>query len=151
MKNRTPAPPNKPIAFAPIPRRTQRHDGWTPERQRAFIEALADTGSVSRASAMVNMSSVGAYYLRRQPEAASFRTAWNAALDHGVQRMDAFHFPRTSAHPRSWKLREQLDLFDAAVVFEDQPGKDQLLIQPASPPPTLQRPAGPLEPWRRLL
>ena len=42
--------------FTPVPRKTARHDGWTPERQRAFIEALADTGSVRRAASMVNMS-----------------------------------------------------------------------------------------------
>lgn len=30
---------------------------------------LADTGSVSRAAQMVNMSPEGAYYLRRQPGA----------------------------------------------------------------------------------
>ncbi len=96
MKNRTPAPPNggKPIDFTPATRRTQRHDGWTPERQRAFIEALADTGNVSRAAAMVNMSPEGAYYLRRQPGSESFRAAWSAALDHGVQRMKDIAFER---------------------------------------------------------
>ena len=26
--------------FTPVPRKTSRHDGWTVERQRAFIEAL---------------------------------------------------------------------------------------------------------------
>ncbi|WP_309602432.1 hypothetical protein [Sphingomonas sp.] len=95
MKNRTPAIANggKPIAFAPVPRK-HRHDGWTPERQRAFIDALADTGSVSRAAAMVNMSSVGAYYLRRQPAAEDFAAAWSAALDHGVLRMKDIAFER---------------------------------------------------------
>ena len=95
MKTRVPAPPNggKPIDFAPVPR-NYRHDGWTPERQRAFIEALADTGSVQRAAAQVNMSTEGAYYLRRQPAADSFRAAWNAALDHGVQRMKDIAFER---------------------------------------------------------
>ena len=96
MKNRTPAPPNagQPIDFTPAVRRSQRHDGWTPERQRAFIEALADTGSVTRAAAMVNMAAVGAYYLRRQPGSESFRAAWSAALDHGVQRMKDIAFER---------------------------------------------------------
>lgn len=37
--------------FTPVPRR-YRHDGWTPERQKAFIEALADTGCVTRAAGM---------------------------------------------------------------------------------------------------
>ena len=32
-------------AFEPVPRKF-RHDGWTRERQKAFIAALADTGSV---------------------------------------------------------------------------------------------------------
>jgi hypothetical protein len=79
------APDNLP-AFTPVPRK-YRHDGWTPERQRAFIGALADTGSVSRAARYVNMSPEGAYYLRRRPGAESFRRAWEAALDLGVQRL----------------------------------------------------------------
>lgn len=59
MKTRTPVPRDQraPLPdFDPVPRMRARHDGWTPERQKAFIEALADTGSVSRAAAMVNMT-----------------------------------------------------------------------------------------------
>lgn len=97
MRNRTPVPraerPPLP-GFTPVPRKSARHDGWTPERQRAFIEALADTGSVSRACAMVNMSTYGAYYLRRQPGADEFRRAWEAALDYGVARMKDIAFER---------------------------------------------------------
>ena len=85
MKNLTPTRPVVPD-FTPVPRK-YRHDGWTPERQRAFIDALADTGSVKHAAHRINMSQVGAYYLRRQPGAESFRAAWNAALDHGVQNL----------------------------------------------------------------
>ena len=80
--------------FTPVARKSQRHDGWTPARQKAFIEALADTGSVSRACAMVNMTTVGAYYLRRQKGAESFRAAWEAALDFGVARMKDIAFER---------------------------------------------------------
>jgi hypothetical protein len=79
--------------FDAVPRK-HRHDGWTPERQRAFIEALADTGSVSRAARQVNMSPEGAYYLRRQPGAEGFRRAWEAALDFGVQRLKDIAFER---------------------------------------------------------
>ena len=74
--------------FAPVPRKTSRHDGWTPERQRGFIEALADTGSVRAAAHAVNMTPEGAYLLRRHPEAAEFRKAWEAALALGVQRLE---------------------------------------------------------------
>lgn len=95
MQNRTPArAPQAPLSdFQPVARK-YRHDGWTPERQRAFIAALADTGSVSRAAAMVNMSPEGAYYLRRQAGAESFRRAWEAALDFGVQRLRDLAFER---------------------------------------------------------
>lgn len=84
-----PLPPDQrpPIpAFAPVPRK-YRHDGWTPDRQRAFIQALAATGSVTAAAARINMSTEGAYYLRRQPGAEGFAAAWAAALDHGVQHL----------------------------------------------------------------
>ncbi len=73
-------------AFEPVPRKF-RHDGWTPARQKAFIGALADTGCVARAARHVNMSKEGAYWLRRQPGSESFRRAWEAALDLGVQRL----------------------------------------------------------------
>jgi ribosomal protein S18 acetylase RimI-like enzyme len=78
--------------FTPVPRKNPRHDGWTPERQRAFIEALADTGCVAVAARMVNMSKESAYQLRRQPGAESFRRAWDAAQILGLQpvRDEAF-------------------------------------------------------------
>jgi hypothetical protein len=97
MLNRVPIPREErpPLpAFAPVPRKCNRHDGWTPERQKAFIEALADTGCVSRAARMVNMSAESAYQLRRQPGAESFRRAWEAALDFGVARLKDIAFER---------------------------------------------------------
>lgn len=74
--------------FTPVPRHYNRHDGWTPERQRLFIEALADTGSVKAAAHAVNMAPEGAYMLRRHAEAGEFRKAWEAALALGVQRLE---------------------------------------------------------------
>ena len=97
MQNLTPvARADRPALpdFDAVPRKCNRHDGWTPARQRAFIEALADTGSVSRACAQVNMASEGAYYLRRQRGAEGFRRAWEAALDFGVQRLKDIAFER---------------------------------------------------------
>ena len=96
MQNRTPiaAEARRPLPdFTPVPRK-YRHDGWTPERQRAFIGALADTGSVSRAAAMVNMAQTNCYTLRRAPGAESFRRAWEAALDFGVARLKDIAFER---------------------------------------------------------
>lgn len=67
------------LQFAPVPRRYRR-DGWTPERQRAFIAALAEWGNVTAAAEAAGMTPEGAYHLRRQPGAESFRRAWEAAL-----------------------------------------------------------------------
>ena len=75
-------------AFIPVPRAKERSNGWKPQVQRAFIEALADTGSVASACRQVGRAEVGAYLLRRHPEAASFRAAWQAALDLGMQRIE---------------------------------------------------------------
>ncbi|ONF96983.1 hypothetical protein [Sphingomonas jeddahensis] len=88
-----PAPSADPLAFTPVPRK-YRYDGWTAERQRAFIAALAETGSVTAAARRINMRTVGAYYLRRQPGADSFRAAWEAALASGVQRLTDIAFER---------------------------------------------------------
>ncbi|MBK9588905.1 MAG: hypothetical protein IPO50_10180 [Sphingomonadales bacterium] len=87
----TPPPPPQSLQpsteFEPVPLRA-RHDGWTPERQVAFIEALAETACVVQAATAVGMSATAAYHLRRRPEAQAFRLAWDAALDFGVRRLE---------------------------------------------------------------
>jgi len=87
-KSRPPKGTRKPPEFLPVPRAQNRHTGWTPERQRGFIEALMNTGSVKSAAHAVNMAPEGAYALRRHPEAESFRKAWEEALAVGVQRLE---------------------------------------------------------------
>lgn len=79
---------NSPPDFLPVPRQYHRHDGWTAERQRGFIDALARTGSVKAAARAVNMGAEGAYLLRRHPDAGEFRKAWKDALALGVQRLE---------------------------------------------------------------
>ena len=74
--------------FTPVPRLKDRSNGWKPHVQRAFIEALADTGSVASACRAVNRSTHGAYSLRRQPGAEEFAAAWEAALDFGMKRIE---------------------------------------------------------------
>ena len=85
-------PPENPHAplpdFTPVPRQCERHDGWTPRRQKLFIEALADYGSVRAACESIGLSTVGAYRLRRQPGAEEFAAAWEAALAFGVKRIE---------------------------------------------------------------
>ena len=90
---RLPAPEGG-LDFTPVPRKSQRHDGWTPERQKAFIGALADTGCVAIAARMVNMTPESAYMLRRAPGAESFRRAWEAAQGFGLQAVKDEAFDR---------------------------------------------------------
>lgn len=45
-----PLPPDAaaPLAdYVPVVLRRMRHDGWTAERQRTFLTALAETGCIS--------------------------------------------------------------------------------------------------------
>ncbi len=81
------------LDFTPVPRR-YRHDGWTPERQRAFIGWLAVTGCVERAARMVNIAQTNCYELRRAPGAEGFRRAWDAALDFAVPKLKDIAFQR---------------------------------------------------------
>jgi len=87
MADDSPAPAKLPD-FTPVPRAKDRSNGWKPHVQRAFIEALADTGSVRDAARAVRRSEVGAYQLRRHPEGAEFAAAWEVALDLGVRRIE---------------------------------------------------------------
>jgi len=79
--------PKLPIPFEPVPVRP-RHDGWTAERQIAFIEKLADCGSISAAARHVGMSRESARKLRRRPCGRAFRDAFDAALDVGYAELE---------------------------------------------------------------
>ena len=74
--------------FTPVPRQRNRDDGWTPERQRDFIAAIACNGSVQAACRALNMSARGAYELRQHPEAGEFRAAWDMAATEGLTIME---------------------------------------------------------------
>ncbi|MBA3667589.1 MAG: hypothetical protein H0W65_07695 [Sphingomonas sp.] len=72
--------------YVPVELR-HRQDGWTPARQVDFLLALSETACVDEACRAVGMSPSSAYALRRRIEAASFRAAWDMALDYGVSRL----------------------------------------------------------------
>ncbi|MGC1271506.1 MAG: hypothetical protein WA842_13020, partial [Croceibacterium sp.] len=118
-----PGPGNSPAAtlppFLPVPRQCPRHDGWTPERQQGFIEALASTGSVRSAANAVNMTPEGAYLLRRHPQAASFRKAWEAALALGVQRLEDLALERAT-HGVEVPVYSYGKLVGTRVVYNDR-------------------------------
>lgn len=71
-----PTPTSDPAAPAA---RAIRADGWTGERQRAFLAVIAQGETVERACRHVGMTVSSAYALRRRAGGASFALGWQAA------------------------------------------------------------------------
>ena len=84
--------PTSPPPFDLVPVRA-RVDGWTPERQRAFIAALHARPCIDAAARAAGMSRESAYRLRRRPGAQSFAAAWDAALGMPVRRVTIDDLP----------------------------------------------------------
>jgi len=81
------------LDFDPVSLRP-RVDGWTPERQREYVEALADSGVARYAAARVGMSEQGVNRLRRRADARSFDRACDAALRLGGRQLVSVGFER---------------------------------------------------------
>ncbi|MEJ7927756.1 hypothetical protein WG908_13450 [Sphingobium sp. AN641] len=64
----------------PAPAEQIRADGWSPARQRLFIETLAATGVIATACDAVDISPRAAYALRIRRDGAAFRLGWDAAI-----------------------------------------------------------------------
>ncbi|MET1111426.1 MAG: LysR family transcriptional regulator [Allosphingosinicella sp.] len=70
--------PTPPPDFTPVPVRARR-DGWSPERQFAYVVALALLGHGGRAAQAVGMTGQSACRLRRRPGADAFNRLCEAA------------------------------------------------------------------------
>jgi len=81
------------IPFDPVVLR-HRADGWTPGKQREYVEALADTGVVRAAAARVGMTEQSVNRLRRRADARGFHLACEAAMRHGARRLRAVAYER---------------------------------------------------------
>lgn len=90
---RTEAVPDDTVDAPPVPVRA-RHDGWTVERQRKFLTALAETGSVTSAAAECGLSARSAYRLRARADARVFAAGWDEALRIATGRLTAIAFER---------------------------------------------------------
>jgi len=73
------------LAFDPVPR--PAHDRlWDPATQRAFVAALAVTGSIERAARSIKRHAFAVEKLRKSRGAREFNEACEAALDVARQR-----------------------------------------------------------------
>jgi hypothetical protein len=115
------APRPSRLDFEPIPL-AWRSGGWTAERQRAFIEELADCGIVREAASRVGMTEQSAYGLRRRPDADAFNKAWDTAVQMGTERLQSIALERAI----QGTIRRRY--FHGEVVGEDRVYDNRLLI-----------------------
>lgn len=93
------------VDFAPEPSR--KTCGWSADRQRFFIETLAETGSVHLSAKAAGLSARSAYALRVRSTA--FSAAWDAAQQLAVGRLSALAFDR-AIHGRIEQVYHQGEL-----------------------------------------
>jgi hypothetical protein len=60
---------------------------WTPAKQRIFLAALLDTGSVAAASRAAGMSRSSAHRLRQRLAGTPFDRAWDRALELNARQV----------------------------------------------------------------
>lgn len=90
---------DQPSPAAPPPR-----NQWTPARQRIFLAALVETGSIARAARAAGMSRSSAHALRNRLAGTPFDRHWAHALRlHAARLADPFApdplAPRAAAGP----------------------------------------------------
>jgi hypothetical protein len=73
------------LDFDPVPRKMQRVDGWNADRQRAFIAALAATGSKRQAALSIGMAPFGVDQMLKAEGNDSFKAAYERAMAIAAQ------------------------------------------------------------------
>jgi len=109
-----------PFDGVPLEDSRKRLAGWSAERQRLFLENLAETGSVHLASAAARLSARSAYRLRARSPA--FAAAWDTADQLAVGRLSAIAFDR-AINGRTEQIWQEGEL-----VAEKRLPSDRLLM-----------------------
>lgn len=107
--------------YTPVTLQRTRHDGWTAERQRVFLTALAESGCISVACQEAGITARSAYRLRHHPSGQPFAEAWDQALRFATARL------MTIAYERAIRgsVREQWR--DGKLVGEIRQPSDKML------------------------
>jgi AraC-like DNA-binding protein len=75
----------------PVPARRAPRARWTPTKQRLFLAALLEYGSVHRAAQVAGMSRSSAHRLRARLSGSAFDRSWaNAMALHAARMADPF-------------------------------------------------------------
>jgi len=116
------APPVGPMPFdgVELEDSRKRWAGWSAERQRLFLENLAETGSVHLAASSARLTARSAYRLRARSPA--FAAAWDTADQLAVGRLSALAFDRAI------NGRTEQVWHDGDLVAEKRLPSDRLLM-----------------------
>jgi hypothetical protein len=115
-----PPQPATPFDGVPLEDSRKRRAGWCAERQRLFLVALAETGSVHLAAAAARLSARSAYSLRARSPA--FAAGWDTADQLAVGRLSALAFDR-AIHGRTEQVWHE-----GVLVAEKRVPSDKLLM-----------------------
>jgi hypothetical protein len=137
--------------FNPVPVRYRR-DGWTPEKQREFVEALADTGLIREAAARVGMTEQSVSRLRRRADARAFDLACEAVIRPGARRLHAIAWERAiegtiRRHYYHGELKAEERVHDNRLLVYLL-GKTQALVEPR---PEAERVEDDWEGWMKAI
>jgi hypothetical protein len=116
--------------FTPVPLARNRHDGWTPERQRRFLIALAAMGTVESAAQAVGMSRISAYKLKNRSGAESFAAEWERAVGFGRDMLFDYAMERAINGVTTIRMR-----LGGAFEFEQGRDSKQIMKVLRVPPP----------------
>jgi DNA-binding transcriptional regulator YdaS (Cro superfamily) len=133
--------------FDPAPLR-YRQDGLTPEKQRDYVEALADTGIAREAAARIGVSEQAVNRVRRRADARSFDLACEAALRFAARRIRSIAFERAiegtiKRHYYHGELKSEERVYDNRLLVYLLGKLDRQLAPPAG----AEAVAGNWEPW----
>jgi hypothetical protein len=117
-----PAPGDPLLDFAPVPLVAPRRNTLGPDRQRAFIAALAACGVVNQAARAIGASVEAVYKLRQRAGAEEFSAAWDRALDRAVQRLE------DSAFARALNGEERMVVSSGKVMGSETRYNDKLVM-----------------------
>jgi hypothetical protein len=120
--------------FTPVPTARNRHDGWTPERQRQFLIMLAAVGTVDTAAKAVGMSRMSAYNLRNRKDAESFAQEWDHAIGLGRSMMLDYAMERAINGVTTIRMK-----LGGVIDVEHGPDRRQMMKVMRMPPPRKQR------------
>ncbi|MEG3163540.1 LysR family transcriptional regulator [Sphingomonas sp. PB2P19] len=81
-----PAPGPSPASPLPVPSPARRAH-WTPAKQRIFLAALLECGSIAAAARAAGMSRSSAHRLRARLAGTPFVRIWDQALAAHAQRL----------------------------------------------------------------